>query len=164
VAHHRQTVANLSHDKGRGSPEPKGWGSGQKQLGLAALPSTNTAAAGLPVGVSCFPSPRRGCTGWLDRLCDCSRSHGRLSLSAPHTAPNSSDFCPCSPHSSSAWTSLPQSLPRSREHRVSRAHQPFPLLFPPTGALWAGTDLRRVCTGAWHRVGTRPGTRQALSQ
>lgn len=102
--------------------------------------------------------------GWLDRLCDCSRSHGRLSLSAPHTAPNSSDFCPCSPHSSSAWTSLPQSLPRSREHRVSRAHQPFPLLFPPPGALWAGTDLRRVCAGAWHRVGTRPGTRQALSQ
>lgn len=143
VAHHRQTVANPSHDRGRGSPEPKGWGLGSEAAG-ARGPAQHKRSCSTPArGCVLLPEPRGAAWGWLDRLWDCARSHGRLSVSAPYTAPNSSDFCPCPPHSSSAWTSLPQSLPWSREHGLSRAHQHFPLLFPTRCSV--GRDRSASC-------------------
>lgn len=146
-----------------GVQSPKAEGSGQKQLGLEALPSTNAAVARLPVGVSCFPSPGalRG-AGWT----------------GSETVPEAMGGSRCQPHTQHLTVQIsvpvlltpPQpGLPSRRVSREAVSTGSHVLTSTshcssPPGALWAGTDLRHVCAAARHRVGTRPGTGQALSQ
>lgn len=171
MAHHHQTVPNTSPEKGRGSPEPKGRGFGSGAAG-ARDAAWHKHSGSVPARVCVLlPEPRGLCgreAGWTGSATVPEAMGGFRCI-----------WCPVgvSPtHSTEQLRSLsllltppqpglplPQSLPRSLEHVLSRAHQRFPQLFPTQCSV--GRDqFRHVRAGAWQRGGTRPGTGQTLSQ
>lgn len=163
-------MPNTSPEKGRGSPEPKhrGFRSGAAGARGAAW---HKHSGSVPARV-CFVSRAQGAAwegGWLDRPCDCSRSHGWLQVHSvsswcrPHTRHLTARISVSPPHSPSAWTSPPAEPPEKPRARALTGSPALCTVLPHT-VLCGQHQSHHVRAGAWHRAGTRPGTGQIHSQ